>query len=103
MLTALESCFGDTPEVHWQTPGGGLYVWLELPESVDTGPDSPLWEAAVEQGMIYVPGEYCCPELGVAPLSNAMRLSYGAQSPTGIQRGIELLAAAMRESAPAPG
>lgn len=103
MLGALQRCFGQLPGFRWQRPEGGLYVWLELPESIETGPDSALWAAALEQGMIYVPGEYCCPDYGVPPLRNAMRLSFGVQSAERIAHGIELLAEAVGHCAPATG
>ena len=46
------------PEVHWTHPEGGLFVWMTVPEGLDTGFDGPLFPRCVREGVIYVPGEY---------------------------------------------
>ena len=50
--------------VQWVRPTGGLYVWLRLPEPIDTGVEGPLFPRAVAEGA-YVPGECCYPQEGV--------------------------------------
>jgi 2-aminoadipate transaminase len=97
MLEALDQHFGSEADAHWQPPTGGLYVWLELPEPIDTGPDGPLFDAAVQRGMLYVPGVYCFPEQGETPRTNAMRLSFGVQSCRRIRQGIQLLHEAVQD------
>jgi 2-aminoadipate transaminase len=61
MLDAAQDYLGPLPGVHWRQPSGGLYVWVELPEHIDTGPNGRLFDAAVENGVLYVPGQYCYP------------------------------------------
>lgn len=97
MLAAAEEHFADLPGVHWVHPHGGLYVWMTLPDEIETGFRSPLFDRAVHhEQVMYVPGElfYAGP-LGMRP-RNQMRLSYGVQSPEGIREGIARLSRAVR-------
>lgn len=96
MLLALASCLENMPGAHWQIPHGGLYVWLTLPEWVDTGLDGPLFEAAADEGMIYVPGQYFYPGPAHEAPHNTMRLSFGVQPAERIRTGIEGLTRALR-------
>lgn len=80
--------------VRFNRPQGGLYVWAEFPAGVETGLSHPLFEAALQAGLLYVPGEYCFPGEGVGVRRNGMRLSFGVQSPERIRHGIRLLAEA---------
>ncbi len=95
MNEALEHSLATIDGVRWSRPRGGLYVWLRLPDSIDTGPNGPLFDRAVEQGTLYVPGEYCYPASVQPRPTNAIRLSFGVQSPERIRRGVEALAAAI--------
>lgn len=97
MLEAAEEYFSDLPGVHWYTPTGGLYVWLTLPENVDTGPDGKLFDLAMDEGMLYVPGQYAYPSEPHPPAKNTIRLSYGVQSPERIREGMKLLAHAVQK------
>lgn len=58
----------------WSRPAGGLYLWLMAPEGVETGFDSKFHEAAIESGVMYVPGELCHAE---GTIKNRVRLSFG--------------------------
>ena len=52
-------------QVHWTHPNGGLFVWMTVPEGLDTGFDGPLFPRCVQEGVFYVPGEYAfAPEPG---------------------------------------
>jgi 2-aminoadipate transaminase len=77
-------------------PAGGLYVWLRLPEEIDAGIEGPLFDKAVSEGVLYVPGEYCFPREGVPVRNSTIRLSFGVQDRLGLRRGIEALAKAIR-------
>ena len=96
MLDALD---GGMPEGVTRThPHGGLYVWLTLPEGTETGPDSTLFKAALEKGVMYVPGEFCfvaSPDCAIP--RNCLRLSFGVGSVEKIAEGVERLAQAVRE------
>ncbi len=58
----------------WSVPGGGLYLWLAAPASLDTGLDSAFCHACVEAGVLYVPGDLC---FGDDAPKNFIRLSFG--------------------------
>jgi 2-aminoadipate transaminase len=95
MLAAADEHLAGLPGMHWVKPHGGLYVWLQLPTGIDAGPNGPLFQAALEEGVLYVPGEYCYPSEGMPPRHNMIRLSFGVQSPERIRLGIEALARAV--------
>ncbi len=97
MLRAANRWLSDLPEVHWIRPQGGLYVWVELPPSLDAGPAGPLFPRALEEGVIYVPGEYCFPPAGPAVRKHTIRLSFGVQTPVRIERGMQALGRAIRD------
>ena len=97
ILGAADELLSPIEGIQWVRPTGGLYVWLRLPEAIDAGLSGPLFDRAVAEGVLYVPGEYCYPKLGQAPRKNMIRLSFGIQSCQGIRRGIEALARAIRQ------
>lgn len=96
MLAAADRYIGNISGVEWVHPHGGLYVWMTLPQSVTTGFESPLFERAakVEQVM-YVPGEVCYAGPAHQRPRNQMRLSFGTQTPAGIDEGMRRLARAV--------
>jgi 2-aminoadipate transaminase len=99
MLAALKRELGDREDVTWTLPTGGLYIWLTLPEALDTGGDGPLFERALEEGVLYVPGSYCYPPDPTrdAPV-NSIRLSFGVPTVEQIDEGIARLARAVRSA-----
>lgn len=96
-LQALDQHMTDIPGAAWTNPSGGLYVWLTLPESIDTGKGGGLFEEAVEAGVLYVPGAYCYPNdtTRTAP-TNTIRLSFGVAGIEAIGEGIKRLSEAVR-------
>lgn len=96
MLTALDEHLAAIPGVRWIRPHGGLYVWLELPEGMIAGPGGKLVEAALAEGVLYVPGEYCYPAEGEPARRDRIRLSFGVQSIDNIRRGVAALGRAIR-------
>jgi 2-aminoadipate transaminase len=98
LLAAMDEHLAGIEGVRWQRPSGGLYVWLQLPPALDAGPGGVLMHHALQEGMIYVPGEYCFPAEGEAVRTNTIRLSFGVQSAEKLRRGIELLARAIQAS-----
>lgn len=95
MLAALDTTFRHRAGFHWKAPAGGLYVWLTLPPEFDTGLDGALFDRALNQGMLYVPGQYFYPAEGPPPACNTMRLSFGVQPAARIGLGIAALGRAV--------
>lgn len=85
MLAALEEYF--PPEATWTHPEGGFFVWVTLPEYVDTG--SMLAEA-LEAGVTFVPGDSFYP--GGNGGKNCMRINFSYESPENITEAIRRLA-----------
>lgn len=85
MLDALEEFF--PPEATWTHPEGGFFVWVTLPEYVDTG--SMLAEA-LDAGVTYVPGDSFYP--GGREGKNCMRINFSYESPENIREAIRRLA-----------
>ena len=71
--------------VTFTRPQGGLFIWCELPEHIDT---VRLLSKAVEQKVAYVPGTYFCADGGHM---NTMRLNFSNSSPEQIMTGMNVL------------
>lgn len=96
MLHAADRFFGRMPGVDWVRPHGGLYVWMTLPEAIDTGLDSPLFERATRiERVMYVPGDVCYAGPMQSRPRNQMRLSFATQPVDRITEGMERLARAV--------
>ncbi len=70
-------------------PRGGLYVWVQLPQGCETGPDSVLFEQALKNKVIYVPGQFCyAQEPDVLKDRCSMRLCYAYISIDELREGV---------------
>ena len=79
-------------DVSWTHPQGGLFVWMTVPEGLDTGFDGPLFRRCLEEGVLYVPGEYAfAPEPGPVP-RNHLRLTFGVPAQAELVEGARRLA-----------
>lgn len=97
MLQAAETHFSAIPDVEWVRPHGGLYVWMRVPEHIDTGFGSRLFLRATQvERVMYVPGDLFFADPPERRPRNFMRLSFGVQSPDGIRLGMQRLSAALR-------
>jgi 2-aminoadipate transaminase len=95
MLAAFERNFSDVPGAIWTVPAGGLYVWLTLP-GIDTGPNGPLVQAAIDAGVLYVPGEYGhVPDAAGRVPTDECRICFGVATPEEITEGVRRLRAAV--------
>jgi 2-aminoadipate transaminase len=88
-LAALERHM--PPGVTWTRPRGGFFVWLTLPEGTSV---EPLREAARERGVLFVPGTGFF--IGGGGERN-LRLSFSFVPLGEIERGVVILAQAIRE------
>jgi 2-aminoadipate transaminase len=57
LLEALGDEFGGADGISWTEPKGGMYIWLS--HALPTGPDSRFMKAALAEGVLYVPGQFC--------------------------------------------
>jgi 2-aminoadipate transaminase len=95
LLQALAEQFAGLPGVRWTTPHGGLYVWLTFPAGMPTGPGSELMRAALLEGVLYVPGQFCYVNGANGPLpAGEARLSFGVAPPALLTEGVRRLARA---------
>lgn len=79
-------------EAEWNEPLSGFFIWLKLPESVDT--DALLREAVESERVAFVPGmAFAVNNDGTG--GNCLRLSYSNCSPQKIEEGIIRLARAL--------
>lgn len=88
MLTQLHEHF--PVGVRFTEPEGGMFLWVTLPEGIDT---VALLPRAVENKVAYVPGT---PFYAQGGGQNTMRLSYSNATPEKIQAGIAALGATIR-------
>ncbi len=102
LLEALEAEFRTVPHIGWTRPAGGLYVWATFPTDMDSGPSSRLLQAALDEGVLYVPGEYGYSSEGGPVPRNEARLSFGVASSDQVREGVRRLRrAVLAASAPA--
>jgi 2-aminoadipate transaminase len=84
MRLALEKRFASLAT--WNEPRGGLFLWLELREAVDTLP--ALHKAVEIEKVAFIPGQ---PFFVDGSGSNCLRLSYSNVTDENIELGLEKL------------
>lgn len=90
MIKAMKEYF--PKEVKFTIPEGGMFLWVELPERVNT---SELLDDALEAGVAYIPGSSFFAD---ASGKNTMRLNFTSVSEEQIAKGIKNLAGVFREA-----
>jgi 2-aminoadipate transaminase len=90
MLAALEKYM--PPGVHWTHPMGGLFLWVTLPQGMDT---VKLFEKAIQEKVAFVPGVSFHPRGGG---ENTMRLNFSYCTPDVIEVGIARLGKVIQEA-----
>lgn len=89
MLEALEREF--PAGVTWTKPEGGMFLWVTVPEHIDT---QKLLTEAVEQNVAFVPGG---PFFAGKPQHNTMRLSFATVPEEKIRAGIAILGKLLKQ------
>jgi 2-aminoadipate transaminase len=98
LLAALAEHFGALEgKVSWTRPVGGLFVWLTVPEGLDTGAEGPLFRRALEHGVLYVPGALAFADAPVPAPRNHARLCFGVPGEADLVEGVRRLARAVAE------
>lgn len=83
MLDALERYF--PAEAKWTRPKAGMFIWVELPKSINT--TELLQRAVDEEQVAFIPGTaFCAP--GSSPATNCLRLNFSNCSEEMIEEGI---------------
>lgn len=90
MTQALRARLGDA--LRFDDPAGGMFLWAESATAVDA---RRLFEAAVAEGVLFVPGAAFHPG---AAAGVAMRISFAAPSVDEIREGVARLARALLSS-----
>ncbi|MBC7098688.1 PLP-dependent aminotransferase family protein [Candidatus Bipolaricaulota bacterium] len=91
MLQALERYMPKAEGISWTRPEGGLFLWLRLPEQVDT---ERMLPRALEHKVAYVIG---APFFVDGSGRNTMRLSFSKASLQEIEEGIRRLGKVVEE------
>jgi 2-aminoadipate transaminase len=88
MLEAMDGSFPE--EAEWNEPKGGLFLWVRMPESVNT---TEMLMEAVKRGVAYIPGS----NFFTGPVHNYIRLNYSFPSEPDIVEGIQILGGLLKE------
>ena len=88
MLDALQEFF--PAEVTWTRPEGGLFLWVTLPEGINS---QRLFDMALSENVAFVPGD---PFFANADNGRHLRLNFSNADPAHIREGIRRLARAVR-------
>lgn len=90
-MLRMKELLSDTrfADLRWEEPKGGMFFWVELPESIDS---STLLKRAVQEGVAFVPGTDFYAEHARL---NMLRLNFTHTSPDNMVVGMDRLAAAL--------
>lgn len=89
MLDTLSEHMPD--EVSWTHPKGGLFLWVTLPECIDS---TKLLKVSVKKKVAFVPGNPFFPQGGG---KNTMRLNFSNAVPEKINEGIARLSSSIKQ------
>ena len=90
MIAAFERELGGL--AHWTQPEGGLFIWLTLPNEIDT---QELFKAALEKNIAFVPGHAFT--VNCSEPNHSMRLNFSNTPLEKIEEGIKRLATLVNE------
>ena len=88
MLRALEEHLSDV--ARWSRPSGGVFVWVSLPERLDT---TEMFHEAIRRQVAYIPGGVFSVD---GSTRNALRLNFSNVKPEAIEEGVARLADVIR-------
>ncbi len=77
------------PDLHWVVPGGGMFLWLHLPERVNA---QDLLVETGQQGTVFLPGSLMYPADGP---HNVCRLNFSMPDQGAIEQGIATIAVSL--------
>ena len=88
MLESMKASFPE--EAEWNDPKGGLFLWVKMPEHVNT---TELLTESVNRGAAYIPGS----NFFAGSVHNYIRLNYSLPSEVDIVDGIQILGGLLKE------
>lgn len=91
-LKELEDNFPPEMGVSWTKPEGGLFLWITVPEKIDT---MELFYKAIEEKVAFVPSEVFYPE--GCKKRNAMRINFSYPNKEQITEGVRRLSLTVRK------
>lgn len=89
MLSLLQKYMPDG--VSWTHPDGGLFLWVTLPEDIDT---VAMYDSALAAGVAYVAGSFFYID---GSHRNTMRLNFSYLARERMEAGVKLLASEIRK------
>jgi 2-aminoadipate transaminase len=96
MKQALAEHFPANVEI-WES-GGGLYFWARLPKGISAGVKSKVFQTALKNDVLYVPGELCyADDPSRAKPDNELRISFGSANEENIRKGIARLGKVLKK------
>jgi DNA-binding transcriptional MocR family regulator len=90
MAAAIQKYF--PVEIQWTEPRGGFYIWLKIPPQIDL---LAVLKDSIEHGAVFVIGQTFDPE---GKDNSHFRLSYSHTPEDKIEKGIEILGAALKRA-----
>lgn len=89
-LSTMEKCFPDELGVKWTKPEGGLFLWVTVPDQIDT---QELFLDAINYKVAFVPGNVF---FGENPSVNTMRINFSFSSKEQLEEAVVRLADCIR-------
>ena len=78
-------------EVIWNEPKGGFYIWLNLPKGIHS---TDIFKKSVKKGVVFVTGKTFDP---IGEKDDCLRLSYSNVDKKDIEKGVKILAKAVKK------
>lgn len=84
------------PNTTWIKPTGGFYTWVDLPAEINTNGNSAFFQAALDEKVLYVPGNLCySKDRGESKGTSSLRLAYGMINEERLREGCQRLGRAV--------
>ena len=78
-------------EITWNEPKGGFYIWLKLPEYVNS---TDIFKESVKKGVVFVTGRTFDPS---SKKDDRIRLSFSNMPKDTIEKGVQILSEAIKK------
>jgi 2-aminoadipate transaminase len=89
-LATMEESFPKELGVRWTRPEGGLFLWVTLPEQIDT---QELFHDAIKYQVAFVPGNVF---FGENPSANTMRINFSFSTKEQLKEAVKRLSNCVR-------